>query len=133
MSKIVQFQPRVELSARDNVRAFVSYCKNELTTFGAELPFHLNRWDVSHVFRRKGTNTAVTIAFDDWEANRSGGSPPMSEPTRSLAKSFIRYRQALKLSGSFAFQLIAFRALEMALREYGMTSKPWVCNADVIT
>ncbi len=133
MSKVIQFRPRSELSAKENIRAFVAYCKSELTVFGADLPFQLDRWDVSHTFRRRGTNTAVTISFDDWEAGRARRSSSMSEPMKSFAKSYVRYRQAFKLNAYFATQVLAFRALEWALRQHGKASRPWACDASVLS
>ncbi|MDP2449559.1 integrase [Polaromonas sp.] len=133
MASIVQFRPRAEVSARENYFAFVSFCEHNLTTFGADLPFHLDEWDLSHVFRRKGTNTKVKVSFNDWEATRSRSSKPMSDPIKSLAKAYFRYNQATNLTSSFAGLILAFRALEVSLREYGMASEPWSCTADVLS
>lgn len=132
MAKIVQFRSRAEISARDNFFAFVSFCERELTTFGVDLPFHLDEWDLSHVYRRKGTNTKVRVLFNDWDTKRSNPSKPMSEPIKSFAKAYFRYSQAGQKTHSFAAIIVGFRAFEVALREYRLESEPWSCTSDVL-
>jgi hypothetical protein len=47
MAELIIFQPRAELDAVQNLRGFIDSCRNELTVFGANLPFDENVWDIT--------------------------------------------------------------------------------------
>jgi hypothetical protein len=43
MSDVILFRPKDELDAADNLAGFVVSCRDDLTIFGADLPFDLER------------------------------------------------------------------------------------------
>lgn len=42
MAELFLFQPKAELDATENLRGFIDSCRNNLTVFGADLPFDEN-------------------------------------------------------------------------------------------
>ena len=47
MTNIIRFKPRAAFEADKNLRRFIDLCRDELTVFGADLPFDENAWDIS--------------------------------------------------------------------------------------
>jgi hypothetical protein len=124
VAEILHFAPRAELSAEENLRAFVEMCRNELTAFGKDLPFDQNIWVVTGSINFKGKNNENRLIFSDWHSAKTGGSASMAEPFLSFAKSYIRYQHALRPSKAVASRLAALRALEVALTENGDPARP---------
>ena len=52
MADLILFQPKAELDAAENLKGFIDVCRDELTVFGADLPFDENIWDISSVIGR---------------------------------------------------------------------------------
>lgn len=64
MSKVISFKPRRELDAQANLDAFISFARDELTAFGADLVFDDVVWDLTETCARKGQgNNRVRITF----------------------------------------------------------------------
>jgi hypothetical protein len=123
MAEIVHFRPKAELNAEQNLRAFVDLCRNELTTFGADLPFDEPIWLVTDSMDLKARNVNTRIIFSNW--GTAGASMPtmLPEPFLSLAKAYMRYSHAMRPTTP-APRLMALRALEYALSENGNPSGP---------
>lgn len=119
MADIVQFTPKAELAAEQNLAAFVLQCRDSLTAFGADLPFDDDVWDVSEYIKKKGRKLAVRIVFSSMEASRAKKrTPTMAPGFQAFAKAYFRYMYALRPTYDF-FQLIALRLVDAALSESG--------------
>lgn len=125
MSEVILFRPRAELDAAGNLAGFVTSCRNELTVFGADLPFDETIWDVSDSITLKGRgNKRVRMVFSSFETMDTATRSPMAEPFLGFAKAYMRYMQGVRPVVGFIPRLTALRALEAALREGGGIPNP---------
>ncbi|NOU40365.1 MAG: integrase [Methylotenera sp.] len=119
------FQPKAELDAAGNLRGFIDSCRNELTVFGADLPFDENTWDISDSINLKGHgNKRHRLVFSNLETVNDNSPAPMVEPYLSFAKAYFRYMQGFRPINGTGARLVALRALEAALRESGGDANP---------
>jgi hypothetical protein len=124
MPDTIVFQPKIELDARANLAAFVTGCRENLTIFGANLPFNEAVWDVTEALGRAGMGAKrERLIFHTLEDEDRSGKP-MAEPFLSFAKAYLRYMHGLKPTKAIGFRLAALRALETALREQGDMPDP---------
>ncbi|MCP4116189.1 MAG: hypothetical protein GY737_12430 [Desulfobacteraceae bacterium] len=131
MPDLIQFVPKDQCDAADNLNAFIDLCRNELTIFGADLNWDADLWDVTPwIFRsgRKG-RTALTWSNHDTSKQKMGGL--LSQPFLSFAKSYMRYQHGMRPTKIVGFRLSALRALERSLMELHGDSK--VEKADIET
>lgn len=119
MTNLVLFKPRRELSAEQNLAAFVSLCRDRLTIFGAELPFDKMTWDVTAYVRLKGKTNALRAVFSSWETANDREPTSLSEPYGAFAKAYVRYQHGLRPTKVIGFRIAATRALGAALAERG--------------
>jgi hypothetical protein len=120
MAELIIFQPRAELDAVQNLRGFIDSCRNELTVFGANLPFDENVWDITDSINLKGFgNKRHRLVFSSLETVNENSPLPMSEPFLSFSKAYFRYMQGYRPVNGTGPRLAALRALEAALRESG--------------
>jgi hypothetical protein len=124
MANVIQFTPRAELDAEENLGAFVALCRNELTVFGKDLRFDDDVWVVTEALNLKARNTDSRLVFSEWDTVKSVVPEMMSEPFLSFAKAYMRYQHAMRPTKSVGSRLAALRALEAALSENGGGSKP---------
>lgn len=125
MADLILFQPKPELDAVANLLGFIDSCRNELTVFGADLPFDENIWDVTDSINLKGHgNKRHRLFFSNFETVDSDSPTPMSEPFLSFSKAYFRYMQGFKPINGTGPRLVALRALEAALRESGGDANP---------
>lgn len=118
MADLILFQPKAELDASENLKGFIDVCRDELTVFGADLPFDENIWDISDYINLKGHgNKRHRLVFSNFETVDDNSSTPMAEPFLSFAKAYFRYMQGFKPINGTGPRLVALRALEAALRE----------------
>lgn len=118
-TKLSVFKPLKEVSAQENLAAFISHCRNEVTAFGADLDWESHRWDLTAYIHLKAKRSAIRIVFNCWVSSKPGTKDlqPLSEPYLSFAKSYIRYQHALRPTKSFERRLLAIRALAYASME----------------
>lgn len=120
MADIIQFTPKAELAAEQNLAAFVLQCRDSLTAFGADLPFDDDVWDVSEYIQRKGRRTVVRVVFSSLEASQAKQrTPTMAPGFQAFAKAYFRYMYALRPTTVFAERLAALRLVDAALSESG--------------
>ena len=125
MAEIIVFQPREELNASENILGFVSSCRDNLTVFGADLPFDENVWDITNSINLKGHgNKRHRLVFSSFETADTNLPIPMAEPFLSFSKAYLRYMHGYKPVNGTGPRLVALRALEAALRETGGDSNP---------
>lgn len=137
MDKVVQFIPRADKTANENLIDFVSYCKENLTAFGADLPFDANTWKITDSVDTPGKHHIVRLHFCSWESARctpaasKAERQPMTEPFASFAKAYMLYMQTFRPTSGQSERLTALRVLEHALLETGNPS-PVRINPDVL-
>lgn len=120
---IVTFIPRAELTAQENLAAFVDLARNRLTVFGGALKFDKPKWDISNAVNLRGHgNKKHRITFCNIEtAGARKGTTPMVEPFATFAKSLVRYWQGIRPVESQQNRMTAMRCLESALRRQAST------------
>lgn len=125
MSDLILFKPRAELDASENLRGFINSCRNELTVFGADLPFDENAWDITDSINLKGHgNKRHRLVFSNLATVNDNAPDPMTEPFLSFAKAYFRYMQGFRPIAGTGPRLVALRVLEAALRENGGNADP---------
>ena len=70
MAQIIQFTPKRELDAIENVNAFIEMAKNELTVFGADLDWEATTWDMSAHAKFRGGKSRNLI-WHNWDTKRN--------------------------------------------------------------
>ena len=125
MADVVIFCPKAELDASANLQGFIDSCRNDLTVFGANLPFDANVWDVTEHIDLKGHgNKRHRLVFSNLKTVNDNSPTPMGEPFVSFTKAYFRYMQGLKPVAGTGPRLAALRALETALIENGSEANP---------
>lgn len=105
-TNIVQFVPRADVDARENLAGFVRMAREELTAFGEGGAWDSDRWTQDKtvaVFATK-TKPLGTYSFT-----------PMADPFKQFAKAYVRYEYSHRSVVSVAFWIQALRCIEAAL------------------
>ena len=89
MTDVFQFKPQTEITAEENLRAFINKCRDELTVFGSELDWNAHVWPKIAVFAK----LAVTTRKPTLEQL-------MDEDFVEFAKAYFRYQQGHKPTGT---------------------------------
>jgi hypothetical protein len=132
MTDLIHFTPRAELDCKANLRGFVDACRNQLTAFGAELPFEQDVWDVTDALDLKAKNGRCRVVFSTWKTVNDSTPASMAEPFLSFAKAYIRYQHGLRPTLAIAQRVAALRALEAALVESGGPADPTRVSAQTL-
>lgn len=119
MAKILAFCTDSRIDPARNIEAFVSSCRNELTTFGAGVAFDDHEWDVTESLRRRASGNRERIFFCNLASVGSDVRVPLSEPFCSFAKAYMLYMQGFRPVKSVHPRLSALRALERSLQDGG--------------
>lgn len=133
MSDLILFRPKAELDAAGNLQGFIDSCRNDLTIFGADLPFDENAWDVTDWIELKGHGSKRhRLVFSNLGTGNDKSPLPMAEPFLSFAKGYFRYMHGYRPTKVTGFRLSALRALEAALVEMTGESNPISTDASVL-
>ena len=131
MTKPVTFQSGAELDANVNLKAFVRFAREQLTTFGKNLPFDDAVWEVTNHTVVTGNTTGRTTIFfrrllseDKGWSRRWGKSIPMREPFLSFAKAYVRYRQTFVPKQRPNVEISALAVLEHILAQSDIVPNP---------
>lgn len=103
MSNVFLFKPGHELTAEKNLEGFIKKCRDDLTVFGADLPWHLVTWPKIVTFAKLGVTT-----------RKPQDDEVMDAEFIEFAKAYFRYQQGHKPTGA-RNEGKALRALEAAL------------------
>lgn len=103
MSNVFLFKPGHELTAEKNLEEFIRKCRDDLTVFGADLPWHLVTWPKIVTFAKLGVTT-----------RKPQDDEVMDAEFIEFAKAYFRYQQGHKPTGA-RHEGKALRALEAAL------------------
>jgi hypothetical protein len=107
MGVLVQFVPRAELEANDNLKEFIRLCRDELTKFGSDL-----RWSDWH-WKGGGNFTKIGV-----RARGVKVSDLLADAFVEFAKAYFRYQQAHRPTKG-RNEMRALRVIEAALLQLG--------------
>ncbi len=103
MAEIFLFKPKHEVAAEENLKAFIAKCRDELTVFGADLPWNEALWLGVTVFAKLGVITRAP-----------NPDQLMASEFVDFAKAYFRYQQGHRPTGA-KNESRALRAIEAAL------------------
>lgn len=106
MTDLVQFVPRAERDAKENLAEFIRLARDELTAFGGANAWDSDRWQHGQTVVVFATKTAFLGSYE---------FTPMAEPFRQFAKAYVRYRYSHKPVKSLAMMIQALRCIEAGL------------------
>jgi len=110
MADIIHFQPKHEISAKQNLDSFIEHCKNTLTLYDDQGGWQSNNW------QHKQKSRSIAMTFSKYRAKSNPASfDPLDEPFLSFAKAYIRYNQSIKAVSSVTNKMVALRMLHDAL------------------
>lgn len=116
--RVILFKPRAEQAAEDNLRDFITLARESLTSFGSELIFDADSWDVTNFVRLKRRNCCSSIRFYGFPSGRGQrDSCCFPQPYKDFAKAYCRYDYALCAYTTVNSRLAALRSLAVALEE----------------
>jgi hypothetical protein len=124
MTNIIRFKPRVALEAEANLRRFIDLSRDQLTVFGADLPFDENAWDVSEFVHVKGNAGRRRLVFSIMPPGRRGEGIAFQEPYLSFAKAYMRHEFAIRRKWFIEVGINALRVLYRAMKDQGGTVNP---------
>ena len=129
---LVLFRSRAELDAEANLCAFVDLARNNLTTFGEDLPFDENSWNLTgHLDIPGVVGKEIWMHFFRLSRKRHRDPIPLCEPFLSFAKAYVRYRQTLRPVKNILSWSSSLATLEHALAEAGRPPNPVDASPDV--
>ena len=113
--------PSETYAAEERLRAFVKYCRYELTVFGP-IVWEDSLWNLTETFKYRGRETKASIRF--YSLPKIGtpwsGAPPMEGEFAEFAKAFSRYRYGIKPTKNINnYCIAALRVLERAMQQQG--------------
>lgn len=115
MAKIIKFAPKRELSARQNLKAFIALARNDLIIW-SDLPgfdWEASNWPTTHKnirftnFEHRDLNAYATLETDKL----------MKPAFAELAKAYLRHKHSLRPNKAISRDINAFRVIEFALRQ----------------
>lgn len=118
MAEIFLFKPKAELSAEENLSAFIAKCRNELTVFGSSLDWEAAVWPNITVFAKLGVTT-----------RKPSTEQLMAPEFADFAKAYFRYQQGHKPTGT-KNESKALRAIEAALLQ--VTGAAHIRNISIV-
>lgn len=103
MAEIFQFKPKATLTAEENLEAFISKCRDQLTVFGSDIDWEEPVWPNITVFAKLGVITRKPVQGE------------VQDPEFiDFAKAYFRYQQVHRPTGT-KNESKALRAVEAAL------------------
>jgi hypothetical protein len=132
MTNIIRFKPRAALEAEKNLRRFIDLCRDELTVFGADLPFDENTWDISDFVHIKGKAGRRRLVFSILPPVRGGQGVAFEEPYLSFAKAYMRHEFAIRRKWFIEIGINALRVLYRAMTDHGGAVNPTEIRIDTL-
>ena len=111
MDNIVQFTPKVESTAKQNLNEFIQLCKNELTAFGTDC-WANNLWKTP--YGKSNRNTVARFSTNT-KPYSSYAYTPLESPFIDFAKAYIRYFYSLNPVSNLQRYMEALRGIEETL------------------
>ncbi|WP_143502151.1 integrase [Pseudomonas sp. Irchel 3E13] len=115
--KILIFTPLKEKTMEANLEGFIELAR-KMNTFGDDLDFDADAWDVTDYVRLKRRNSKSRIVFRGFPSGRGfNDAKSLPQPFQDFAKAYCRYDYALSPYTTVSARLAALRALAVALEE----------------
>lgn len=114
MARIVQFIPRKDLSAQQNLEAFIAIARDHIPTWGdlEDFTWDGTRWPTSHNAIRFTNEENARL-----HPSKAAKPEQLLHPTfMEAAKAYLRHRHHIKPHLNVGGEMQALRALEFALR-----------------
>jgi len=131
MSELIQFIPKDECDAADNLKGFIGLCRDRLTIFGADLDWNAGVWDVTPWIFLSGRKGRTALTWSNHDTSKQKMGELLSLPFLDFAKSYMRYQHGMKPTKNVGFRLSALRALERSLIELHGDSKVEKADTEV--
>lgn len=131
MSELIQFIPKDECDAAENLKGSIGLCRDRLTIFGADLDWNACVWDVTPWIFLSGRKGRMALTWSNHDTSKQKMGELLSLPFLNFAKSYMRYQHGMKPTKIVGFRLSALRALERALVELHGDSKVEKADAEV--
>ena len=110
MTNVIFFKSRSEFDAEQNLKDFVSHCRDQLTLYEDQGGFDVNTWRYDD-----GRKKHAMVFAKYTTVKNNYQDEPFDEPFMSFAKSYIRYSQSNKEVSSISNKMVMLRALYDAL------------------
>jgi hypothetical protein len=104
-NKVIQFVPRADVNAQENLAEFVRMAREELTAF-EDGAWDGDRWQQGKTVAVFATKTKPLGAYS---------FTPMVDPFKQFAKAYVRYQYSHSPVVSVAYWMHALRCIEAAL------------------
>ncbi|WP_194727292.1 hypothetical protein [Noviherbaspirillum malthae] len=134
MTKPVTFIPKSEATARQNLDWFIAHARDQIETFGSDLPFDADIWPLDGSVSTKGSQSNPSIRFANWDSTSSKRYDVSLHPDfKPFAKAYIRYLQSIepRVITSIRVRIRALQMVEMALLSSG-SADPTMINSLVL-
>ncbi len=105
---ILPFLPKSALSAQQNLAEFIRYAKEDLTVFGADLPWLADAWDITDYVRFPGKTTRVRLNFTTGDRISPQPFPAL---WGGFSRAYVRYVFGIKPRTTVLAKLSAIRQL----------------------
>ena len=103
MADIIQFVPKHEFAASENLKEFIRMCKHDLSVFGKNLNWNSHYWPEAGI--TFGNINSYKGSFDNINI--------ISQPLLEFAKAYVRYHAGNAAKNSSIMR--GFKCLEQAL------------------
>ena len=121
MSNFTEFVPAYRHAPAKDMAEFISFCKEELTTFGPDFSWESNHWPEAKIF------------FGNWEVSRHAiNQSPLQQPLLDFAKAYVRYTLSFKTKPQARYEGTIFKCIEKALNEAGHPSDISILNHELL-
>lgn len=130
-TKVLNFVPRAELDAAENLSAFVELCRAS-EVLGARSQFDSNSWDIGY---HKGKNRIHRAIFSTLEASSAPNpkaEPSLPVPFLDFAKAVLVYMHDMRPVESQGPRMAALRCIEASLRQLNKGSRPMAVAPTVL-
>ncbi|HEX7323955.1 MAG TPA: hypothetical protein VF292_01195 [Rhodanobacteraceae bacterium] len=105
-TNIVQFVPRADVDARENLAEFIRIARDELTAFAEGGAWDSDRWQQGETVVVFATKTQPLTPYR---------FTPLADPFKQFAKAYVRYEYSHEPVDSVAYWIQALRCIEAAL------------------
>ncbi|SDR87967.1 integrase [Pseudomonas oryzae] len=115
MSQVIEFIPKRELSAQQNLNAFIALARDHLSIWSdlEGFAWHANKWPTTHSAIR-----FVNFEHSDLHHSKSPEPHQLIHPALTeIAKAYLRYKHTLRPHKGINHEIRAFRIIEFALRQ----------------